>query len=534
MNTDSGNAKTTAYAISVLAMLIMAAYWPVLDAGFVNFDDPSYVSANRHIAAGISADSLRWAFTSFYSYNWHPLTWISHMLDIRLFGLNPMGHHLVSLLFHIANSILLFVLFKRMTGATGRSFVLAGLFALHPLHVESVAWIAERKDVLSTFFCFLTMLSYAGYARNRQGASYICSLLLFTAGLMAKPMLVTLPFVLLLIDYWPLGRLRRDKETLSALAIEKLPFLLLAAISSIITFHAQSSGGAVHTDTPFLLNAANAAESYLRYILQMLWPAGLAVFYPLDPSRVQLWRGAVGLIVLVGVTVAALRLTRRFPYCAVGWLWYVGTLLPVIGLLKFGTHAMADRYTYIPLIGLFIVAVWGTADLAERLAAPKAALIAGTAFLLALCTLLTNLQTRIWRDSATLFSHALASTTNNWLAHRNMAETLARQGRFAEALQQITESLRIKPEPLGYVTEGGLNLELGNYSAAVTSCRNAVSLSPTHDKAWFVLGLASMALKDHATILAAYKNLEQFQSPYAARLLNELNVAGMTLPSASQ
>ena len=442
MESKDRRGYTAFYIITALSLLIFLAYWPVLSCDFINYDDPFYVTSNSHVKAGLSLDSIRWAFTTFFFYNWHPLTWISHMLDVQLFGLNPLGHHLTSLLLHIANSLLLFILFRKMTGSTWKSASVAFLFALHPLHVQSVAWVTERKDVLSTFFWLLVMLAYTAYANKPKLATYLLCILLFICGLMAKPMLVTLPFVLLLMDFWPLGRLRRNISisadtanvvrqcSFSHLLLEKLPFAVLAVASSVVTFLAQKQGGAVHEDRLLSVDVGNALVSYLQYALKMLWPSRLAVYYPYNPAAISAWQVAVALISLLVATALAIRFRRRFPYIAVGWLWYLGTFVPVIGFLRIGEQAMADRYTYIPLIGLFIIAVWGIADLTQQLRIPKAIIVTVIGTILVACSLLTNLQTRLWRDSVTLFSHAVAVTENNWIAHKNLAAALAKQGNF--------------------------------------------------------------------------------------------------------
>ena len=386
----------------LLAALTLAAYWQVGNNGFVNFDDDVYVSLNRHIHNGITIDGLRWAFTAGYASNWHPLTWISHMLDIQFFGPAPHWPHLVNLLFHIANVLLLFFVLRRMTAALWQSALVAALFALHPLHVESVAWIAERKDVLSTFFLMLTLAAYGQYAGKPSYRWYLAVILFFALGLMAKPMLVTLPFVLLLLDYWPLERLLQNKpqpvvptqlspapghrkkgkaarrpvkvaveiekpavnrsqwELIRPLLLEKIPLVVLTIFSCAFTYIAQKEGGAfapieIYT---FRIRIGNALVSYLRYIAKTVWPANLAVLYP-HPGLVPLWQVFGAALCLIALTLIVIRTARRFPYLAVGWLWFCGTLVPVIGIVQVGGQAMADRYTYIPSIGLFIMAAWG-------------------------------------------------------------------------------------------------------------------------------------------------------------------------------
>ncbi len=537
---DERSRKTLAYGIGAFSVLIILVYYPVLSSSFINYDDPSYVTGNGHVTGGLSLASIAWAFSTFYSYNWHPLTWISHMLDVQLFGLNPAGHHLTSLLLHVGNSAVLFILLKSLTGSVGRSACVAALFALHPLHVESVAWVSERKDVLSTLFGFLAMLAYGKYVRTRKPRVYALCMLLFAASLMAKPMLVTLPFVLLLLDFWPLGRLRRagsgaDGETgtrqalsLSSLVLEKVPFIGLSLASSVITYLAQRKGGALAGDSSLIANSGNAAVNYVTYALKMFWPIKLAVFYPHNPV-VPVWQIVLAVMSVVFMSVVVIGAARRLPYLAVGWLWYLGTLVPVVGFVRIGQHALADRYTYVPLIGLFILAVWGGADLGERLRISRAAITGALIAILAICSVLTTLQARTWHDSITLFRHALDVTEDNWLAHKNLAAALANRGNLEDAVQHASESLRIKPDPLEYVSQGWLYLELGRYEQALEACKNSLSLAPGNDKAHFIMGVAYVYLKDHRSALAEYGILRDGGSPYAQQLLNYLNNAGIAI-----
>lgn len=540
MNHSDSEKTNPAIIALVLAVCTLLAFYPVLQGSFINYDDPSYVIANNHVKSGLSLASIGWAFSTFFFYNWHPLTWISHMLDAQLFGLNPLGHHLTSLLLHVCNSVLLFVLLRRMTGSTLRSAFVAALFALHPLHVESVAWVSERKDVLSTLFGFLSILAYVKYVRSAGKGAYLLSALLLMAGLMAKPMLITLPFVLLLIDYWPLQRFQPEggggsrSAKFSGIILEKIPFVALSLLSTVVTFLAQKKGGAMRGDGSLLHNAGNAAVGYVTYILNMLWPAKLAVFYPLNPAAASSGRVALAVVFLIAVTLAVFFAGRRFPYLAVGWLWYVGTLVPVIGFIQVGEHAMADRYTYIPLIGLFIILAWGGAALADRIRIPKVLLAGASLTILVVCALLTNLQARKWHDSVTLFSHAVAVTENNDLAHKNLGAALAGQGRLEEALMHVSESLRIKPEPKEYVSQGWLYLKMGQNVQAAQSCRLALALAPNDEKGHFILGMALIGLKDYRAAFAEYESLQALNSPYAAQLSEQLNSAGVGAPSFSR
>ena len=534
--------NVTAYLIIPLLLLVFLAYYPILNSDFTNYDDSSYVTSNNHVKSGLSTQSIKWAFSTFYSYNWHPLTWISHMLDVELFGLDPMWHHLNNLLLHIVNTLLLFALFEKLTGATWKSLCLAGLFALHPLHVESVAWVAERKDVLSTFFLFLAMLTYLEYTRIPKGVTYGLCTLLFILGLMAKPMLVTFPFVLLLMDYWPLKRLHRGisdidranglspKMSLPYLVLEKVPLLLIAIGSSIVTYLAQKKGGAVYGDSSLIVNAGQALVSYVKYALKMLWPSKLAAFYPYNPAATSGWQIVLAIISLLIVSALVIHMAKRFPYLAAGWLWYLITFLPVIGFVRIGQHAMADRYTYIPLVGLFVVVVWGIEDLAKRLHTGRAVLAGLMIVVFTLCSVLTNQQTKKWHDSVTLFSHALEVTENNWLAHKNLGSVLAQQGKLEEALFNYSESLRIWPEPLAYVSQAWLYLRVDNYEKAIDACKNSIAMSPDNDKAHFILGVSYISLKDYPSAIAEYHFLKDSNSSYATQLLNFLNQAGIVLP----
>ncbi len=353
----------------------LGAFWQVLDCGFVNYDDITYVGS-PHVQSGLTVDNIKWAFKAIHCGNWHPLTSISHMLDCQIYGLNPRWHHLTNLLLHIANTVLLFLVLVRMTGLPWRSAFVAGLFAVHPLHVESVAWVAERKDVLSTFFWMLTMYAYVRYVEHPRLTSYAPVLVFLALGLMAKPMLVTLPFVLLLLDYWPLGRFASGKKQAWPgwrLILEKAPLYMLAAASSVVTYLVQQKGGAMisFAQASFSARAANAVLSYGKYLWKTIWPTGLAVFYPYPADPAAAWKVGGTALVLVCISALVIFAARRRPYLATGWLWYLGTLVPVIGLVQVGEQAMADRYTYIPLIGLFIMVAWDVPELSWRNAAGR-------------------------------------------------------------------------------------------------------------------------------------------------------------------
>ena len=437
-----------------LIVATLTVFWQVCNHEFVSYDDDTYVTKNPHVQAGLSTESIVWAFTTTYANFWHPLTWLSHMLDCQLFGLSPGMHHLSSLLLHMANSILVFLVFMRMSGVLWCSAFVAALFALHPLHVESVAWVAERKDVLSTFFWMLTMWSYVRYVQCPGINRYVLVILFFVLGLMAKPMLVTLPFVLLLLDYWPLGRIRfqhlgdlirQANQRLLALRLvwEKAPLFIIIILSSIVAYFAQERGGAI-ASYPLFVRIANAIVSYAVYFGKTIWPHHLAVPYP-HPGTIPIWKVAGAGLLLTSVSVIVIRWGRKHPYLVVGWFWYIGTLVPVSGLVQLGSYAMADRFTYVPLIGLFILIVWGISDLTARWRYQKIVLAISTGIVLSALMVNSWLQVGFWKNSMTLFKHTLDVTTNNWLAHNNMGNALAGQGKTDEAIAHYWKSLKINP-----------------------------------------------------------------------------------------
>ena len=394
----------TPWVVIGLALATFAVFSQVLHNEFVSYDDPQYVVENTHIQNVPILRTIKWAFTAGYAANWHPLTWLSHALDYKLFGLNPAGHHLTNLLLHIVNTLLLFAILNAMTGALWQSAFVAALFALHPLHVESVAWVAERKDVLSTFFLLLTMAAYLRYTRKPDARSYRLTLVLFALGLMSKPMLVTLPFVLLLLDYWPLNRLEiNNLKQIYHRVYEKIPFFVLAAVSSGITCIAQQHAMTDIETFPFKWRIANAIVSYVRYIEKTFVPRKLAVLYPLAGNMPTLWLITLSAILLLIITILIIRLSNKRRYLLVGWLWFMGTLVPVIGLVQVGMQEMADRYTYVPLIGLFIIVTWGIADIFSSRRYRKTFLTTAAAVVLVALSICTILQLRYWHNCISLF-----------------------------------------------------------------------------------------------------------------------------------
>ena len=506
--------KTLWAASLVLALATLGVYWKVQEQGFVEFDDQKYVEENSVVQRGLSGDGVVWAFTTQHASNWHPLTWLSHMLDCELFGVDPGAHHLTSLLLHIGCALLLLSVVMRMTGDPWASVLVAGLFALHPLHVESVAWLAERKDVLSAFFWMLTMWAYVRYVDRPGRARYVTVVLVFALGLLAKPMLVTLPFVLLLLDYWPLGRIGAGQSLpvvhqdqpqrhrpISALLVEKVPLFVLAALSSWMTVRAQRAGGATASLEAFSFGErlANALTSYASYIWKTVWPRDLAVFYP-HPGSPPAGQVVVAVLLMAAVTILALRARSKRPYLLVGWLWYLGTLVPVIGLVQVGGQAIADRYTYIPTIGLFLmVALTVSGLLAGRRRATMAAAVAGTLVLAAL-GLRTWYQVGYWENSITLFQRSIAVTKDNYKLSNTLGGLYLEQGDLPSARRHIEESLRQLP---GYadahVNLGLLELTGGDVEAAIGNYRKALAIDPdrpqTHDNLGNALALSGRVEK---------------------------------------
>ena len=481
-----------------LAIVTLAIYAQVIGHQFITLDDPTYIQENPMVNRGVTRAGLAWAFTTFYATNWHPLTWISHMLDCQLFGTNAGRHLLVNALIHVANTLLVFWFVLRTTHARWPSALVAALFALHPLHVESVAWASERKDTLSTFFGLLSLIAYTRYAEAPSRSRYVWTAITLALGLMAKPMLVTLPFVMLLLDYWPLGRLEdpmakehrrgvshREAATgIATLVWEKLPLFALVAASAMITFIAQSHGGAVRTlaHAPIGFRLPNALVSYAKYLLLTFWPNDLAVYYPF--AGIPAWEIIGAAFLLIGITVFCVSQRRIRPYLMVGWLWFLGTLVPVIGIVQVGGQIMADRYFYIPSIGLFIALVFGFADIAKswRVAPALSAGIAG-GILLILATL-TNAQIQRWRDSFTLFEHTLAVTPPNLRIEHNLGVALGASDRYDEAAAHFAKALQIDPNFYdGLVAMGVTRAHQGRLPEAIEYFQDAIRTQPDAPKA---------------------------------------------------
>ena len=531
----AGSKQLPTWVVAVLlGAVTLAVYWLTVRCNFLNLDDTSYFTANFHVQTGLKPANFVWAFTTRHASNWHPLTWLSLMLDEELFGKSPFGPHLTNLLLHAANTALLFLLLRRLTAATWRSAVVAALFALHPLHVESVAWISERKDVLSTFFGLLSLWAYACHAQCltgdicrltrtdsvlsrvtcRSSHFYWLALLFFALGLMSKPMLVTLPLVMLLLDWWPLQRVTSGQWPVAgnrSLVLEKTPFFLLSAASCVVTFIAQQKGGAVTTLTRISLSQRldNAFVSYARYLGKTFWPVNLAVLYPL-PAHWNAGLVIFSVLLVIGLSVAAVWVGRKHPYVPVGWFWFVMTLVPVIGLVQVGIQSMADRYTYLPLIGVFMVLVWGFGAVCagRRLPGPLIIFLAMT--VLAVCAVRTRDQLRYWRNDETLFRHTLAVTENNYLAYNNLGTCLSEKGQLAEARDCFQKSLRIKPNNVDALCNmGSVLTRSGQWNEAVDYYHRALQIAPDQADVLSNLGMVLVNQKQYAEAMANFEKALQ-------------------------
>ena len=536
---------TRAWVCLGLALTLLVAFYGVLSQGFMALDDELYVTGNPAVRSGLSLANVLWAFQDTHLANWHPLTVLSHMLDCWLFGLNAHAHHLSNLLFHVANTLLLFAVLSQMTGAVWRPALVAALFGLHPLHVESVAWVAERKDVLSTFFFMLTLWAYgrcvqkskdeggatAPHAAGPRPSSilhppsfnlYLLSLCFFALGLMSKPMLVTVPFVLLFLDYWPLRRVESNTAASSpsrlwTLVWEKWPFFALAAADGLMAYWAQKHAGATEaiTEVPLASRLANALISFLRYLGKMIWPTDLAVFYPFPPPW-PLWQVAGALLLLLAISGFAILARRRLPYFLVGWFWYVITLAPVLGVIQVGAQGLADRYTYNPLIGIAITVSWTVGAVAERIR--RSWIVAGACGLaVVLCLVLTRAQVRLWRSNEALFRHALAVTTNNPLAHYVVASALINQQRFSEGEDQLRAALHLRADyPAAEAALGVALAQQGKLPEALSHFDAAVRLSPYYAQAHFGLANALARQGEVDRAIRHYQEAVRLEPDFAA------------------
>jgi protein O-mannosyl-transferase len=521
-----------------LALLTALIYWQVKNFDFVSYDDLAFIPNNPHVRTGLTLRGIQWAFTTFYEGYWHPLTWLSHMAAVELFGLKPGGHHLINVVIHIATTVLLFLVLKKMTRAIWQSAFVAALFALHPLHVESVAWVAERKDVLSAFFWILTLGAYALYAEKPNAQRYLLTLLFFILGLMSKPMIVTLPFTLLLLDYWPLGRLQQinplihkprqeieqeskqrkrkspgsilmqihdsgsstvnqpvsRRSLLFIIVIEKIPFFILSTLFSFITFIAAKKVGVLASlkGIPLSARMINAAVSYVMYPVKMFWPVDLASFYP-HPLAYPLWQSIGAAFLLIAVTFFAMGAYRRFPSFTMGWFWYLIALIPVIGLVQAGMQARADRHTYVPLIGLFIVLAWGVPELTKKWSHRGEVLSLSAGMLVITLMILSWYQIRYWKDDFTVFQHAINVTKDNDLAHSNLGFAYHNKGDLDNAMKQYKLAIMINHNyPDTHYNLGILLADQGHFQEAMDQCGIAVRLDPKHAPAYYNLAYVLM------------------------------------------
>jgi len=496
----------------VLVLATLAVFWQVRHHEFISFDDDLYILNNDHVKTGLTLKGLVWAFTSAHAYNWHPITWISHMLDCEFYGTDPAGHHFTNVLFHIANTLLLLLVLHRLTGSFWPSAFVAAAFALHPLHVESVAWASERKDVLSTFFWLLTMWFYTRYVRQPKVGRYLAVILVFALGLMAKQMLVTLPFVLLLLDYWPLNRFRPK------VIIEKLPLLFLSAAAAVVVYLVQRHTGTVKPlqILPLAYRAQNALAAYVVYIGKMFWPSHLAIFYPHQGDTLSGWQVGLSALLLVLITVAVFWKAKRYPYLVVGWLWYLGTLVPVIGLVQVGLQAWADRYTYMPLTGLFVIIAWGMPDLLARWQYRKVVLSLSGAMVLLALGLTSWFQAGYWQNDMTLYEHAALVVPNNWWAHNNLGSTLGSRGRLDEAIGQYGQALQLDPTfaEVHYNLAVALKLQ-GKLDEAIAHFRQALQLIPNDAQSHNMLGMTLQSQGKSDEAISHYKKALEINPDYA-------------------
>jgi protein O-mannosyl-transferase len=509
------------WGILGIVALTLAVYAPVWQYAFVSWDDPTYVTENVVVTAGLTWRGVWWALTTTHDPYWHPITWLSHMTDVQVFGLNAGGHHVTNLILHLANTVLLFGVLRRMTLAAGRSAFVAALFAVHPLHVESVAWVAERKDLLSTWFLLLALWAYTGYVQRPGVRRYLLVCVVFALGLMAKPMIVTFPFLLLLLDIWPLGRLPMTAAgRLSAvwrLVREKLPLFALAVAAGVAALVVQLQVGAVGTLGALSVQARvdTALVAFAAYVWKTVWPVRLAVFYPYAAPPPALLVVAIG-VALGGASVAAVRLLRRAPYVAVGWFWYLGLLVPVIGIVQVGDQAMADRFTYLPIVGLSVIAAWGAHAVWNAKPRPGLALAAAASLVVAGAAIAAHAQVATWRNSETLWRHALEVTGANHRAHAGLGDALVGQGRLTEAIDQYAEAVRLVPTSPEWRDRLALALnQTGRLEDAAVQYGALVRIEPdradAHNNLWAVL--ARLGRVDDA--IAAYHQALRLRPTYA-------------------
>ena len=497
----------------VLTVVTFAVFWQVNQYDFINFDDPVYITENLHVQSGITLEGFRWAFSTKYFGLWNPLVWLSFMFDYQLFGLNAGGYHLTNLILHILSTLLLFWLFNRMTGAIWKSAFVAGLFALHPLHVESVAWIAERKDVLSAFFWMLTLCLYVYYTEKPVIKRYLLVLFSFVCALMSKPMVITLPVIMILLDYWPLERFQSNKDNLILWQLkEKIPFFILSAVVAVITLYAPNNPSVRY----YYLSSriSNAFVSFMIYLEKTFWPHDMAVFYPF-PAHIPVWQVLSASLLIIVITTVVIAMVKHWPYLFVGWLWYTITILPVIGIIQIGNYSMADRYHYLPSIGIAVMLAWGIPSLIKSEKTRKKILFpAGIAVLFALVVLSWH-QCGYWKNSATLFSHSLQVTKNNYLAHNSLGLALFAEGKTGEAIDQYNKAIRIRPDFIRpYHNRGAAYASLGQYQRAIADYNEAIRIRPDFAEVYNNRGIAYSLLGQQQQAIIDYNEAIRLKPGY--------------------
>ncbi len=518
------------YLILVLLIVFTCtAFSRITGNDFINCDDDQYITENYHIQSGINPESIKWAFTTTHFSYWHPVTWLSHMLDWNLFGAQASGHHLVSLLLHIGAVIFLFLFLNKTTRSFWPSAFAAAFFALHPLRVESVAWAAERKDVLSMFFGMSCLYAYAFYADNFKKSVYLLCLALFSLALMTKQTMVTLPFIMLLLDYWPLQRwqpiLTKNEtrvDVAKRLIWEKIPFILLTIVASIIIFWAQNKGGRLASieEVSIATRILNAIVSYVTYLVNIFWPFNLSVFYPYEMS-LPLWQVVIALVLLTFITFAALHYLRKLPFLSVGWFWYLGAMIPLIGLIQAGAQAMADRHTYLPSIGIAIMISWGISSMIKNKNIQKIFLFPAGIAILIFLSVLTWRQCGYWKNSITLFSHTLRVTENNYLAHSNLARALLDEGKNDEAIHHFQEAIHIQSNSaIPYNMIGDAYTKLGRYQLAIKNYNQAISLDPAYANAYNNRGTAYSGLNEREQAIEDHSRAIHLKHDYTEAYYN--------------
>lgn len=496
--------KYSILVVLILILLILAVYWPVQNYEFINFDDNVYITQNSHVQSGLTLDGFYWAFTTKHFGLWNPLVWLSFMIDYQLFGFNAGGYHWTNVIIHIFNTILLFFLFRNLTGAVWRSAFVAALFAIHPINVESVAWIAERKNVLSTFFWMLTMLFYVRYVKQPDWKRYLPLFICFALGLMSKPMLVTLPFVLLLIDYWPLDRvaikiqdetnitvaLKAGREKLSFLILEKIPLFVLSAVSLYITLYSS-----IHTPLSeriiyisFMQRITNVIFSYVMYLKKLFWPGDLSIYYLY--LNVPVWQVILSAVILIIITILVCKCFKKYPYLPVGWFWYLGTVIPVIGIIQIADHTMADRYAYVPLIGIFIMIAWGAEQISSKAVYFKKIFIFAAVLIITLLTVAAHHQIKLWKNTVTLFENALKKDPNNHMAYHVIGREAATNGENEKALYYLDMALKIRPSLYpAYFVKGRILVRMGRRDEAYKNFVKAIQVNKSFAEAYHDLGV---------------------------------------------